>query len=95
MKAFEELMMQSATALLFVGAVIATLGAVAILVHVFRQRAHERFLLWFGLFSILYGITLVVRNSVFRLAFGQPQELFPHSFKQNRSWEPSNLSLCC
>jgi phosphoserine phosphatase RsbU/P len=31
-------------------------------------------LLWFGLFSILYGTVLIVRNSVFRLAFGQPQE---------------------
>jgi sigma-B regulation protein RsbU (phosphoserine phosphatase) len=30
-------------------------------------------LLWFGLFSILYGIVLVVRNSAFRLGFGQPE----------------------
>jgi len=65
---------QSAIALLIVGAVIATLGAAAIVVHVFRRRAHERFLLWFGLFSILYGTVLVVRNPVFRLGFGQPQE---------------------
>ncbi len=68
--------MQSAIALLIVGAVIATLGAAAIIVHVFRRRAHEQFLLWFGLFSILYGIVLVVRNSVFRLAFGQPDEVW-------------------
>ena len=67
--------MQSAIALLIVGTVIATLGAAAIVVHVFRRRAHERFLLWFGLFSILYGTILVVRTSVFRLGFGQPQEL--------------------
>jgi phosphoserine phosphatase RsbU/P len=67
---------QSAIALLIVGTVIATLGAAAIVVHVFRRRAHERFLLWFGLFSILYGTILVVRNSVFRIGFGQPQELW-------------------
>ena len=66
--------MQSAIALLIVGTVIATLGAAAIIVHVFRRRVHEGFLLWFGLFSILYGTVLVVRNPVFRFAFGQPQE---------------------
>ena len=68
--------MQSAIDLLIVGAVIATLGAAAIIVHVFRRRAHERFLLWFGLFSILYGTVLVVRNPVFRLGFGQPPEVW-------------------
>jgi sigma-B regulation protein RsbU (phosphoserine phosphatase) len=67
---------QSAIALLIVGTVIATLGAAAIIVKVFRRRTHEQFLLWFGLFSILYGTILVVRNSVFRLAFGQPQEVW-------------------
>jgi phosphoserine phosphatase RsbU/P len=64
---------ESAIALLIVGTVIATLGAAAIVVHLFRRRAQERFLLWFSLFSILYGAILVVRNSAFRLAFGQPQ----------------------
>jgi phosphoserine phosphatase RsbU/P len=67
---------QSAIALLIVGTVIVTLGAAAIVVHAFRRRTHEQFLLWFGLFSILYGTILVVRNSVFRLGFGQPQELW-------------------
>jgi sigma-B regulation protein RsbU (phosphoserine phosphatase) len=62
--------------MLIVGTVIATLGAAAIVVHVFRRRTHERFLLWFGLFSILYGTVLVVRTSAFRLGFGQPQELW-------------------
>ena len=65
---------QSAIALLIVGTMISTLGAAAIVVHVFRRRVHERFLLWFGLFSILYGTVLIVRNPVFRLVFGQPQE---------------------
>jgi len=37
---------QSAIALLIVGTVIATLGSAAIVVHIFRRRAHERFLLW-------------------------------------------------
>jgi sigma-B regulation protein RsbU (phosphoserine phosphatase) len=67
---------QSAIALLIVGTVIATLGAAAIVVHAFRRRTHEQFLLWFGLFSILYGTILVVRNSAFRLGFGEPQGLW-------------------
>ncbi|MGB6686955.1 MAG: PP2C family protein-serine/threonine phosphatase [Terracidiphilus sp.] len=58
------------------GTVIATLGGAAIVVNIFRRRAHERFLLWFGLFSIFYGTILVVRNSVFRLGFGQPHEIW-------------------
>jgi phosphoserine phosphatase RsbU/P len=65
---------QSAISDLIVDTVIATLGAAAVVVHVFRRRAHERFLLWFGLFSILYGTVLIVRNPVFRFVFGQPQE---------------------
>jgi sigma-B regulation protein RsbU (phosphoserine phosphatase) len=64
---------RSAITLLIVGAVVATLGAAAVTVYAFRRRAHEKFLLWFGLFSILYGIVLVVRNSAFRLGFGQPE----------------------
>jgi sigma-B regulation protein RsbU (phosphoserine phosphatase) len=70
---FKEALVRNAITLLIVGAVIVTIGAAAITVFVFRRRVRERFLLWFGLFSILYGISLVVWNSVFRLGFGQPQ----------------------
>jgi phosphoserine phosphatase RsbU/P len=63
---------RSAITLLIVGAIVATLGAAAVTVYAFRRRARERFLLWFGFFSILYGIVLVVRNPAFRLGFGQP-----------------------
>jgi sigma-B regulation protein RsbU (phosphoserine phosphatase) len=66
---------RSAITLLIVGVVVATLGAAAVTVYVFRRRTHERFLLWFGLFSILYGIVLVVRNSAFRLGFGRPGDI--------------------
>lgn len=65
--------MRAAVTLLIVSAFIATLGGAAVTVYAFRWRRRERFLLWFGLFSILYGIVLIVRNSVFRLGFGQPQ----------------------
>ena len=68
--------MQSAIVLLIVDTVIATLGAAAIVAYAFRRRTHERFLLWFGLFAILYGTVLIVRNRVFRLAFGQPDEVW-------------------
>jgi phosphoserine phosphatase RsbU/P len=66
---------RGAITLLIVGTVIATLGSAAVVVYAFRRRVRERFLLWFGLFSILYGIALVVRNSAFRLGFGQPQSV--------------------
>jgi sigma-B regulation protein RsbU (phosphoserine phosphatase) len=64
--------LRSAIALLIVGTVIANLGAIAVVVYFFRRRSYERFLLWFGLFSIFYGTVLVVRDPIFRLAFGQP-----------------------
>jgi phosphoserine phosphatase RsbU/P len=64
---------RGAITLLIVGSVIATLGTAALTLYAFRRRVRERYLLWFGLFSILYGIVLVIRNSAFRLGFGQPQ----------------------
>ena len=70
--------MRGAITLLIVGSVIVTLGSSAgSSVSALRRRVRERFLLWFGLFSslILYGIALVVRNSAFRLGFGQPQSV--------------------
>jgi phosphoserine phosphatase RsbU/P len=65
-----------AIAILIVGTVIVTLGAAAIAVYVFRRRSRERFLIWFGLFSLLYGTVLVTRNTAFRLGFGQPAGLW-------------------
>jgi sigma-B regulation protein RsbU (phosphoserine phosphatase) len=66
---------RGAVTLLIVGAVIATFGSAAVVLYAFRRRVRERFLLWFGLFSILYGIALVVRNSAFRLGLGQPRNV--------------------
>ena len=65
--------MRSAIALLLISEIIATLGVASVTLYAFRRRERERFLLWFGLFSVLYAVVLVVRNSVFRLGFGQPQ----------------------
>jgi hypothetical protein len=58
---------------LIASTVIVALGAAAVTVYAIRLRHREKFLLWFGLFSILYGVVLIVRNSVFRLGFGEPQ----------------------
>jgi phosphoserine phosphatase RsbU/P len=66
---------RAAITLLIVSAVIVALGAAAVTVYAIRLRHREKFLLWFGLFSILYGIVLMVRNSVFRLGFGQPHNI--------------------
>lgn len=65
--------MRAAITHLIVSAVIVALGAAAAIVYAVRLRHREKFLLWFGLFSILYGLVLMVRNSVFRMGFGQPQ----------------------
>ena len=67
--------MRSAIVLLLISEIIATLGAAAVTLYVFRRREREKFLLWFGLFSILYAVVLAVRNSVFRMAFGQPHTI--------------------
>jgi sigma-B regulation protein RsbU (phosphoserine phosphatase) len=64
---------RAAITLLIVSAVIVAMGGTAVIVYAIRLRHREKFLLWFGLFSILYGLVLMVRNSVFRSGFGQPQ----------------------
>jgi hypothetical protein len=66
---------RSAITLLIVGAVIVTLRCRCCHCVCLSARAHERFLLWFSLFSILDGIVLVARNSAFRLGFGQPERI--------------------
>jgi phosphoserine phosphatase RsbU/P len=64
---------RAAITLLIVSAVIVAMGGTAVIVYAVRLRHREKFLLWFGLFSILYGLVLMVRNSVFGLGFGPPQ----------------------
>jgi len=66
---------RAAITLLMVSTVIVALGAGAVTVYAIRLRHREKFLLWFGLFSILYGLVLIVRNPVFRLGFGAPQNI--------------------
>jgi len=66
---------RSAITLLLISELIASLGAAAVALYAFRRRDREKFLLWFGLFSILYAVVLIVRNSAFRLGFGQPQAI--------------------
>jgi sigma-B regulation protein RsbU (phosphoserine phosphatase) len=71
----KDSLVRSAITLLLISDVIATLGAAAVTLYAFRRRDREKFLLWFGLFSILYAVLLIVRNSAFRLGFGQPQAI--------------------
>ncbi|MDT7817791.1 MAG: hypothetical protein QOJ42_7707, partial [Acidobacteriaceae bacterium] len=66
--------MRAAITLLIASTLIVALGAAAVTVYAIRVRHREKFLLWFGLFAILYGLVLIVRNSVFRLGFGEPQD---------------------
>jgi sigma-B regulation protein RsbU (phosphoserine phosphatase) len=66
---------RSAIILLLISELTATLGVAAVTLYVFRRRDRERFLLWFGLFSILYAAVLILRNTALRLGFGQPQAI--------------------
>jgi phosphoserine phosphatase RsbU/P len=50
-------------------------GGVALAVYVLRFRSKERDLLWIGLFAVLYGADLVLRNPVFQLGFGSTREI--------------------
>jgi sigma-B regulation protein RsbU (phosphoserine phosphatase) len=75
MLANKESFVRGAITLLMVSTAILTLGTAAVILYVSRRRVHERSVLYFGLFSILYGIVLVVRNPAFRLGFGQPQSI--------------------
>lgn len=65
--------MRESLILLMIGTVLATFGAAAIAVYVFRLRRRERYLLWFGLFSFLYGTGLIARTDDIRLGFGRPE----------------------
>lgn len=67
--------MREALAILMIGTVVATFGAAAIAVYAFRRRRDERFLLWFGLFSILYGAGLIARNDFLQLGLGRPDTI--------------------
>src|ERR1700761_7550333 len=50
-------------------------GAAALAVWALRFRSKERDLLWIGLFAILYGSDLVLRNPIFQLGFGSTHEV--------------------
>jgi sigma-B regulation protein RsbU (phosphoserine phosphatase) len=66
---------RGAITILMVSTVIVTLGAAAAIFYASRRKVRERSVLWFGLFSILYGVVLVVRNPAFRMGFGQPDAI--------------------
>jgi sigma-B regulation protein RsbU (phosphoserine phosphatase) len=66
---------RSAIILLLISELTATLGVAAVMLYVSRRRDRERFLLWFGLFSILYAAVLILRNTALRMGFGQPQAI--------------------
>jgi sigma-B regulation protein RsbU (phosphoserine phosphatase) len=76
---------RSAITILMVSTVIVTLGAAALIFYASRRKVRERSVLWFGLFSILYGVVLVVRNPAFRLGFGQPDAI-ELSIERLTSW---------
>jgi hypothetical protein len=66
---------RAAIALPIVSEVIVELGHSCCSHLCHSVAAPEKFLLWLGLFSILYGLVLIDGESVFRLGLGQPQNI--------------------
>jgi hypothetical protein len=60
--------------LLILGSAIVASGLAALGAYAVARKSRERILLWFGLFACPYGLELITRNPVFRLAFGPPQQ---------------------
>lgn len=54
---------------------ICLIGLVALAAYALRSRSNERDLLWIGLFAVLYGTDLVLRNPVFQLGFQTTHEI--------------------
>ena len=54
---------------------ICLIGGVALAAYTIRSRSKERDLLWVGLFAVLYGADLVLRNPVFQLGFGSTHKM--------------------
>ena len=54
---------------------ICLIGGVGLAAYALRSRSHERDLLWVGLFAVLYGADLVLRNPVFQLGFGSTHSI--------------------
>jgi sigma-B regulation protein RsbU (phosphoserine phosphatase) len=63
--------------LVILGSIIAAIGVAALVVHLSRWRSSERVLLWFGLFAGPYGLRLLANTTLFQMAFGEPQSLWP------------------
>jgi phosphoserine phosphatase RsbU/P len=52
------------------GIAICLTGGAALAAYLLRSRSKERDLLWIGLFAVLYGADLILRNPIFLLGFG-------------------------
>jgi phosphoserine phosphatase RsbU/P len=63
--------------LVVLGSIIAAIGVAAVVVHLSRWQSGERVLLWFGLFAGPYGLLLLTNTIPFRMAFGEPQGVWP------------------
>jgi sigma-B regulation protein RsbU (phosphoserine phosphatase) len=53
---------------LTLGTVLSVLGLLSLGIHLLRKKTNERGLLWFGVFTALYGIRMIVSADVFRFA---------------------------
>ena len=79
--------------LLVLASAILASGLAAMAAYASARKSNERILLWFGLFAATYGLELITRNPVFRLAFREPPSwwLFVESLIEFASIIPALL----
>jgi sigma-B regulation protein RsbU (phosphoserine phosphatase) len=53
---------------LVLGIVLSVLGLVSLGIHSLRKKSNERGLLWFGVFTAVYGVRMILSAGVFRFA---------------------------
>jgi phosphoserine phosphatase RsbU/P len=63
--------------IVILGSVIAAIGVAAVVLYLARWQSGERVLLWFGLFAGPYGLLLLTNTTPFRMAFGEPEGVWP------------------
>jgi sigma-B regulation protein RsbU (phosphoserine phosphatase) len=63
--------------LVILGSIITAIGVAAVVLYLARWQSGERVLLWFGLFAGPYGLLLLINTTLFQMAFGEPEGVWP------------------
>jgi phosphoserine phosphatase RsbU/P len=55
---------------IIIGIIIATVGLLALILHLLRRRSKDPALLWFSIFSVLYGVRLLIQTRLVVIGTG-------------------------